>query len=703
MSLLVEFEPAGVVVLAEHGANLLDVAAEAGVQIEAPCGGQGRCGRCKVRLAEAGESGSLRARENARLTPEEQAKGYALCCQTFVEAPAGAAVRGDRPVAVVVPRPRKKRLRQLGHGEARPDILRAYGEWKKEPPIRTATIGIEPPSLADNTSDLDRLTRELSRQCRIPNVRVPLDVARQVGHTLRAADWKVTVSLETAEFDRGERLSPRVVSVAPAHPARGTYGLAIDVGTTSVIAYLVQLRLGKVVDSAGAYNAQIACGDDVISRIVYSQRGHGLARLQQLVVGTIAELIDEVVARNAIEPTDIHEVTIAGNTVMTHLLLGIDPKYLREEPYIPTLTRMPALVAGQLGLKTDPQAQVFVMPAVGSYVGGDVAAGVLSSGMYATDKLSLFMDVGTNGEIVLGNREWLICCACSAGPAFEGAGVTCGMRATTGAVEDLWIDGGTFEPTFRTVDDGPPQGVCGSGLIDLLAELFVTGALLKGGRFARDLDTPRIREGEHGMEYVVAWQPETEGSRDIVLTETDVDSLLRAKAAMYAGFSVLCRSVGVDIADVEQFLIGGAFGQFINVEKAVQIGLLPDLPVERFRFLGNTSALGAYIALLAVEARRQVREIAGRMTYLELSADNSFMDEYTSALFLPHTDLDAFPSVRALLERDGGRGGPALAAGEELAAGDEAPTLGTTAPRAAGSDGGGHPTRQPLARRGEAT
>jgi uncharacterized 2Fe-2S/4Fe-4S cluster protein (DUF4445 family) len=708
MSLLVEFEPAGVVVLAEQGASLLDVAAEAGVQIDAPCGGQGRCGRCKVRLeGDVDGGGPRRSRSNARLTPEEVAKGYTLCCQTFVEASAGVRDGKERQVTVVVPRPHKKRLRQLGHSEAQPDILRGHGEWQKEPAIRTETIEIEAPSLADNTSDIDRLARELSRQCRVPEIRMPLDVVRQLGHTLRSADWKVAVTLETAEFDHDARLSPRVVAVGPAHPARGAYGLAIDVGTTSVVAYLVQLKSGKVVDSTGAYNAQIACGDDVISRIVYSQRGHGLGRLQQLVIGTIAELIDELVARSAIAPTDIHEVTIAGNTVMTHLLLALDPKYLREEPYIPTLTTMPALVAGQLGLKTNPQAQVFVMPAIGSYVGGDIAAGVLSSGMYATDKLTLFMDVGTNGEIVLGNREWLICCACSAGPAFEGAGVTCGMRATTGAIEDIWIDGGTFEPSFRTVDDGAPQGLCGSGLIDVLAELFVTGALLKGGRFARGLDTPRIREGQHGREYVVAWGPETEIGHDIVVTETDVDSLLRAKAAMYAGFSVLCRSVGVDIADVEQFLIGGAFGQFINVEKAIQIGLLPDLPVERFRFLGNTSALGAYIALLAVDARRQVPEIAGRMTYLELSADNSFMDEYTSALFLPHTDLDAFPSVRALLERNGAAGEPP-AAGDHPAAeadgsaadgsaadgdGELAALCATTPEVAAGAGDGADPTR----------
>ncbi len=652
MSLLVEFEPAGITVLAEQGASLLDVAAEAGVEIDAPCGGQGRCGRCKVQLGDAAEDGPLRARNNARLTPDEEADGYALCCQTFVE-PSGDAADGavegqEQQVTVVVPRRGKKKLRQMGHSHAQPDLLDAYGDWQNDPPIRTETIVVEPPSLADNTSDLDRLTRELARQSGISGVRAPLDVVRSLGHTLRAADWKVSVKLETAEFDGEDRLSPRVVAVDPAHAERGAYGLAVDVGTTSVVAYLVELDSGKVMDSAGAYNAQISCGDDVISRIVYSQRGNGLERLQKLVVGTINELIDELVKRTGIERTEIHTMNLAGNTVMTHLLVGLDPKYLREEPYVPTVTGMPPMLAGQLGLRVNPQAQVFLMPSVGSYVGGDVVAGVLSSGMFATDKLTLFMDVGTNGEIVLGNRDWLICCACSAGPAFEGGGVESGMRATSGAIEDIWIDSSTHEPTFRTVEDAPPQGLCGSGLIDLLAELFVTGALLKGGRFADDLDTPRIREGEHGREYVVAWGSETASGQDIVLTETDVDSLVRAKAAMYAGFSVLCRSVGVDIADVEQFLIGGAFGQFINVEKAVQIGLLPDLPVERFKFLGNTSALGAYMAMLAVDAGREVHEVAGGMTYLELSADNSFMDEYTSALFLPHTDLNAFPSVKAL-------------------------------------------------------
>jgi uncharacterized 2Fe-2S/4Fe-4S cluster protein (DUF4445 family) len=262
--------------------------------------------------------------------------------------------------------------------------------------------------------------------------------------------------------------------------------------------------------------------------------------------------------------------------------------------------------------------------------------------------------VGTNGEIVLGNADWLISCACSAGPAFEGAGVQSGMRATIGAIEEVWISAKTYEPTYRTIGDAPPEGICGSGMISLLAEMFISGVMDKAGKLNRTLNTPRIRLGEHGPEYVVAWASETRTKKsDIVITEVDIANLIRAKAAIYAGFSVLTRSVGIELADVEQVLIGGAFGKYIDVEKAIQIGLLPDMPWDRFHYLGNTSALGAYAALLCADMRQAVVDIARKMTYLELSADNTFMDQFTSALFLPHTDTAAFPSVMRLLQSIG--------------------------------------------------
>jgi uncharacterized 2Fe-2S/4Fe-4S cluster protein (DUF4445 family) len=303
-----------------------------------------------------------------------------------------------------------------------------------------------------------------------------------------------------------------------------------------------------------------------------------------------------------------------------------------------------------LNLNIHPQAPVDCLPSVASFMGADITAGVLSSGTYDTDQLTLFLDMGTNGEMVLGTREWLVSCACSAGPAFEGAGVIHGMRATTGAIEEVWINGTTYEPTCRVVGSAKPRGLCGSGLISLLAEMFITGVTDKAGNIDLLLPTPRVRRGEHGAEYVIAWAGETATGTDIVITEPDIDNLKRAKAAIYAGYSVLARSVAMTLNDVEQMLIGGAFGQYLNVEKAIEIGLLPDLPWDRFHFLGNTAARGAYMALLRRDAREQVAAIAKKMTYLELAADNAFTDQFMAALFLPHTDLSQFPSTQLILD-----------------------------------------------------
>jgi uncharacterized 2Fe-2S/4Fe-4S cluster protein (DUF4445 family) len=318
-------------------------------------------------------------------------------------------------------------------------------------------------------------------------------------------------------------------------------------------------------------------------------------------------------------------------------------------PFITRLNQIPSLTAKDVGLNILPDATVDCLPGVASYVGADITAGVLSSGLDDLDKITLFMDVGTNGEIVLGSREWLVTCACSAGPAFEGAGVVDGMRATKGAIEDIWVNSETFEPTYRVIGGVKPQGICGSGLIALLAELFLTGAIDKAGNFKTSLNTSRIRQGEHGWEYVIAWAKEAGHNKDIVFTRVDIDNLLRAKAAIYAGFTVLAASVGIPLDWVEQVLIGGSFGKYINVEKAIQIGLLPDLPWERFQFLGNTAVRGAYLSLLDRQAREKATEIASRMTYIELSADNTFYDAFMSAMFLPHTDLSRFPTVEAAI------------------------------------------------------
>jgi len=617
---------------------LADAIAQAGLELNLPCGGQGRCGRCKVVI----EEGEVKRRSVNRLTSTELEQGYALACQTLAQS----------DLTVFIPPQEEIIVRKLP-SERRPAetiTLPMPCDWQSNPDVRQLHLEIPPPSLADNTTDFERLKRELNRQHNVGELVANLPVVRRLARTLRDADWDVTAVLEMHNW-RFENGPPRLVELLPGSERDHLYAVAIDIGTTSNVVYLVNLLSGKVVDTAAEYNQQISCGEDIISRIVYAKRPGGLEHLQRLVMQTLNGLIETLAERQGIAPSEIYKATVAGNTTMIHLFLGIWPEPIRLEPYIPTMNHPLPVRAVELGLHINPEATVDCLPGVGSYVGADITAGVLSSLMYQTEKLTLFIDVGTNGEIVLGNFDWLISCACSAGPAFEGSGVHSGMRATAGAIDEVWINSQTYEPTYRVIGNVRPRGICGSGMISLLAEMFLSGVIDKAGKVNVGLDTPRTRVGEHGPEYVIAWKEETHDQReDIVITQADITNLLRAKAAIYAGFSVLTRNVGLQLAEVEQVLIGGAFGRYIDIEKAIQIGLLPDMPWDRFQYLGNTSALGAYISLLCPDMRREVMRIAERMTYLELSADNTFYDEFTKALFLPHTDLAAFPSVARLLE-----------------------------------------------------
>jgi uncharacterized 2Fe-2S/4Fe-4S cluster protein (DUF4445 family) len=634
---IVVFKPSGQVVEVEVGTLLSDAAVEAGVTLNLPCGGQGRCGRCRVQV----EHGAVSHRSGVRLSSAELAQGWALGCQ--------AVIKGD--AVVLVPEQEKVELEFITKTVGAERVaLAAEFTGERDPSVQRVYLSIEPPSLDDQTTDWDRLARELSLQHDIHNVSANLPMLRDLARGLREAEWNVTAMLDMGDPVSEPQTRPRLIDLLPGDQANHSYGVAIDIGTTSNVVYLVDLLSGKVIDRASAYNAQISAGEDIISRIVFSLKRNGLHNLQKMVLKTLNGLLEELTARNQVSPRQIGKAVVSGNTTMIQLFLALDPKSIREMPFIPTIGQPQSFTAEEIGLGINPQATIDCLPMVGAYVGADITAGVLASHLHETDALSLFIDVGTNGEIVLGNRDWLITCACSAGPAFEGSGVRHGMRATAGAIEEIWIDQRTFEPTFETIGGLPARGICGSGMIGLLAEMFVTGILDKGGKIQRDLPTPRIRVGDHGAEYVVVWANQSAIGADIVINEVDIENLLRTKGAIYAGFSVLVQSVGLQLADVEQVLIAGAFGQYINIEKAIQIGLLPDMPWDRFRYLGNTSVLGAFYSLVSRPMRRDLIEIASMMTYLELSADNTFYDQFMSALFLPHTDITAFPSVQRVLE-----------------------------------------------------
>ena len=609
------------------GTLVTEAASLAGIEIGQPCGGQGRCGRCAVQV----ESGAVRSRSTLRLSEMDIQEGYVLACQALVE--------GD--VAVKVLPGEKVERRMTTERSVGAIAIPAGYDPAAAQTIRRIPLTLIPPSMDDQTDDWGRFQRALRAQADIPNLQISLNLLRKLGEVLRDAKWEVTAVIDTLP------LQPRLIDLSPGHqsPDTALWGAAIDIGTTTVSVWLVDLRTGAVRAQVAEYNQQIARGEDVISRIIYaSKNGHG-AEMQKRVVDTINELVARACKRVLADPQEIVKATIAGNSTMIHLLLNIPATSIRLNPFVTTINEIPALKAEDIGLELHPEATIDCLPGVASYVGADISAGVLSSGVDDSEMISLFMDIGTNGETVLGSREWLVTCACSAGPAFEGAGVLHGMRASKGAIEEVWVNSHTYEPTYRVIGGGKPRGLCGSGLISLLAELFLTGVLDKGGNLNTDLLTERVREGKHGLEYVIVWGSETKDGADIVITHVDIDNLVRAKAAIYAGFTVLADSVGLSLDAVEQVLIGGAFGKYINVEKAVEIGLLPDMPWEQFHFLGNTAVLGAYRSLLDQDIRVRISEIARRMTYIELSADNAFYDAFTSALFLPHTDLAKFPSV----------------------------------------------------------
>ena len=621
-----------------EGTVLSAAARQAGMDLSVPCGGQGRCGRCSVQVVK----GNVHRRSTVRLSPEDIARGYALSCQTTVE--------GD--VTVLIP-PQEKIEARLTTNLTAAAVCPPEGFSS---PLRRVALTLQPPSLDNQIDDWSRLKTALRLQTGVQSLQASLAVLRQVGPALRQGDWTVTALIELpsaevqADDSRGvnDNRPARLISLMPGHIPEDTplWGAAVDIGTTTATVWLVDLLSGQVRSQAAEYNGQIARGEDVISRIMYASRDAACrVEMQSLILGTLNALLEQVCQEAQIRPGEILRVAVAANSTMTHLFLGIPAESIRLLPFIPLANNFPLIRAVEIGLKVHAEAMVDCLPGVASYVGSDISAGVLACGLDQAEEVALFMDVGTNGETVLGNRDWMVTCACSAGPAFEGAGVQHGMRASAGAIEETWINTDTLELTYRTIGKTRPHGLCGSGLISLLSELFGSGIIDKAGHFNAAAQTPRLRQGEHGLEFVVAWGSETDHGQDIVITPVDIDNLLRAKAAMFAGFDVLAAQVGLSLESIQQVLVGGSFGRYINIETAVHIGLLPDLPWDHFKFLGNTAVRGAYYALVDGKSRARLDQIAAKMTYIELSADNSFYHAFMSAMFLPHTDLTRFPSV----------------------------------------------------------
>jgi uncharacterized 2Fe-2S/4Fe-4S cluster protein (DUF4445 family) len=649
--MIVRFQPHNKEIQVTAGENLLKTAMEAGVYIQASCGGGGFCGKCKVEV----ERGEVESSPTSKIGEEEFGRGVRLACQS--------RILSDLEVRVPVESYLDKRVigrtrervgggRRVSHQELESLVL----GWCFNPALRKQYVEVDRPTLKDNRSDLSRLLLAIKKNLGFEGISVDSHLLQKLPFVLREADWKVTATLVQTRMEsqlgeyqlRGSRRT-KLIDLEAGDTTKEHYSIVLDIGTTTVWGQLLDLNQRKTLAEASDYNSQIQYGDDVITRIVFSQKPGGLAKLRGSVAGTVNGIIRELVEKAGVDISRVSHMTAAGNTVMTHLLLGLDPKYIRESPYTPVANYIPPVRAVDLGLEVREHVHLYTFPSVASYVGGDIVSGVLGSGIYQRKPLTLYIDIGTNGEIVIGNSEWMVTAACSAGPAFEGGGIKHGMRATTGALEDFRIDPLSYEPMLLTIGMVKPKGICGSGLINMVAEFLEAGVISPNGKFNSDLPTRRIRSGPDGREYILAYAGETSTGSDLVITEVDIDNLMRAKAAMYAGYVTLLQSVGLTIADLEQVVIAGAFGSFIDLERAITIGLLPELPLQRFLFIGNGSLLGARLISFCNEMLDDGERVCKMMTNIELSENPSFMDNYMAAMFLPHTNSSEFSGVSARL------------------------------------------------------
>ena len=635
------FLPHNIETTVPRGENLIRAAMEAGVHINASCGGEGVCGKCRVII----ENGEVEGGISEKLSTEDLNNGYRQACLATVERDLVVRIPIESEVDAGVLNLQTTPRRTARIWEMNLEDLKDKGLFI--PPVEKKYLQVPAPTLQDNLPDVTRLVSFLKAKYDEHRLVVRLPVIRKIPDILRKDGFRVTATL-ARPVQSGRKT--HIINVQPGDTTDRNYAIAVDIGTTTVYGQLVDLKTGGVLAQFGDYNGQISYGEDVISRIIYAGKPGGLQKLHEVVIHTINTLIKKMVKQARIDLDEISTITMAGNTTMTQLMLKIDPKYIRLSPYVPASTLYPPINAVELGLALGDHVTALVYPAVSSYVGGDIVAGVMGSGMYRTEDLTLFMDIGTNAEIVIGNKDWLACASCSAGPAFEGGGVKFGMRAAKGAIEDFSMDPVTFEPMNITIGNVRPKGICGSGLIIIAATLFEMGVIDNQGKFNRDLDTPRVRETDGIFEYVLAWKDETEIGRDIALTEPDLDNLIRAKGALYSGCMTLLEEVGLTMQDIDQIYLAGGFGSYVDLEKAMVIGLLPEIDPDRIRFIGNGSLMGAKMSSLTNRIRKDVVEVTKRMTNFELSETPSFMDHYVAALFLPHTDMDKFPKLKARLD-----------------------------------------------------
>ncbi|MGQ9552229.1 MAG: ASKHA domain-containing protein [Candidatus Bathycorpusculaceae bacterium] len=623
------FQPEGKRARIRLGATLLEAARLAGADLTSICGGKGKCGKCRVVVEkEGGNAGSITEVEKGVLSPMEMSAGYRLACCT--------SVKGQ----LIVKIPEESRT-----GRQRLQVEGIETPVKLEPLIRKYFVKLPSPTLQDPRSDVDRLLDELRVQHGLTKLKVSYSLLQRLPLILRDSEWKVTVVVWSDDT---------VICVESGDTTHRNFGYAVDMGTTKLAGYLLDLNTGKVMAVDSLMNPQIPYGEDVITRITHAMKGFKEQKeLQKAVVSGINQILQRLLEKTGVNAGEVYEMTAVGNTAMHHLFLNVYPKYVALSPYPPAIRRAVDVNAEDVGVNISPNGNIHILPVIAGFVGADAVAVILATEIYKRNELCLSLDIGTNTEVVLGNKDEMLACSCASGPALEGAHIKHGMRAATGAIERVRIDTDTFEVEYWTVDNAKPRGICGSAMVGILAEMLKAGIIDVSGKMNRDVTSPRLRSGEDGLEFVVAWGRETSNGEDIVFTQRDIREIQLAKAAMHTGAMALMKKKGVVEEDIEIVFIAGAFGSYIDPENARMIGMYPEIPLEKVRVVGNAAGTGARMALASKTARRTAEEISAKVKYIELAAEPNFQAEFFNSNILPYADLARYPQTSTLLKKLG--------------------------------------------------
>jgi len=605
-----------------EGSTILEALESAGINIDTPCGGKGTCGKCKILVIKGIDT--IIPVEEKFLSEEEIRKGFRLACQTKI----------FKDTIIEIPSKIRLDFKKVFSSNLKGDIHRIKNNFSLESNLKKVFLNLEEPSLDDQRSDWERIKDGLSSKKieNISNLKTSVEILKKIPVLMREANFKITVILYNNEM----------IDIENGETAQNSYGIAFDIGTTTIAGYLIDLRTGEELSALAKTNPQIIYGEDVISRIEFIQRQKdGLEKLQKKVVSALNEIIKETTQEAKIDKKNIYETVIVGNTCMHHLFLGLNPINLAPSPYIPVIKEILSLKAKDIpGLSLNPTANICMLPNISAFVGADISAGILSTFMWREGKTVLFVDLGTNGEIVLSSKKKIWTCSTAAGPAFEGARISSGMRAAEGAIDKVKIDDESI--VYRVIKDGKVRGICGSGLIDLIAELIKLGLIDKSGKLidreecnlnlSREIKK-RIINGLKGNKFLLVKGKETENGKPIYLTQRDIREVQLAKAAIFAGIKILLKEVNILQEDIQKILLAGAFGNFIDKENAIRIGLIPYLPLKRIKFIGNAAGRGAEMALLSTKMRKISQKISKKIRYIELSSRSDFQEEFIEAMF----------------------------------------------------------------------